>query len=657
MININTNIFGCGGSTARPAPIDYSSLSNLQLILDSTGLVNGATNEYGTVDSNGLLSTWKSLAPGPTGRDFTVQGTAAGLRLVNGIVHFDGSARVRNNTLANWDFISYNATFGNLKTTTHITFRAGHTDYINMIWGLMGTNAGSQSNKGFRLNFDDRVLVPRGKQFSYTITKGTAGAILDALTDTPIDVSAFHVLTVEVDCSLATGLRERTYLDGALVSTTVTSASSVPVTTPTYGMDIGAVGNGAFPLFGAISNVVVQSGIETAGTRDVFISKLLAHANYNNTISSVSNADVDQSRVYSVYNTIATAGRYHFVFGLIKSPTTGKVLRIYSEGDEHIYSTDKKIAFEPSLDNGRTFGATATLYDPDGPVSGLAVSGGVAGYSSDGRLHGIADVHTVIGSPGGTHTLKYFYSDDDGVNVTVIDITSIVPSDGLASIRMHGDLIENNGYMYACMYKLTEEGDFTESAQYILRKPVGSSTTWSVFTLRAKSADYINETSLVALDDNTICAASRWDGSKEWVQSLGTNNGSTWSAQVVCAFGESLTVALPPQLHSFEINGTKVIECVLGIKESVPTFRGIKVVYGKASDILASGVAGWNLSTKTTITTDTQYLHYGKFLHQRNSMNAIGAFARDPATLTENTLVTFDVPTSHYLTVKSALGL
>lgn len=638
----------------------YSTLGQIELILDATGMRDNTNNTYGQV-TTGAAQFWKGVTPGITSREFGAVGTlgvgnSEVLKFIDGFINFGGQAVFTSTGAANvYDFMSFESPASGLQTTVHAVLKIGEESIPNLIYALWGNNAASASNKGTGAYFDDRILASRSDGASTFMTAGGGVFIVTMSPNDLITPGVPFVLTEETNLGVAAADRRKLYINGTLFAFTATSTSTAVVTGPSFLFQIGAIGNNVIPFHGWMSHLIIQSKIETAPVMTAFVESLIPYTRGKGN----SFYTVDESVGYSVYNTYAPAGRYHFVQGLIQSPTdVNKILQIYHDGDQHVEADDKKVAQRLSVDRGRTWAAATDAYDEDAGGT-YAVQDGEWGWESTGRIHGITDWHTTIGVAGGSHKLLYHYSDDDGSTYTTIDITSIIPADGLNAFRAHGNIIEGgDGFLYACLYKATDEGDGTNEANYILRKPVGASTTWTVFTVKASSTTQINEMSIAALDNSTLLCLARNETTKEWSQSIGTSNGSSWTAFADVTFSETLTVASPPVLTTFDINGVKVVAAWITIKEAAT--KAIKVIYGTAADLIASGVSGWDLTTKFTVVTGaTQYIHYGRVLHYGNKFNAIGAYALEPNpfTATENSLITFHCPASQYYLTRIALGL
>jgi hypothetical protein len=322
----------------------------------------------------------------------------------------------------------------------------------------------------------------------------------------------------------------------------------------------------------------------------------------------------------------------------------------------HVWSSTNKFVYQRSTDHGLTWSAKATFYSAGGSLG--TVDGG-GGYSSDGRYHQFIDVHggTAEGGVSTTpHSLIYCYSDDDGTTVTATDITSVIPSDGLASYRFYGNLVEVGGYLFYNYYKLTDEGDFTNSARYILKKPL-SGGSWTSILVETGS-NYLNESTIAWVGGNYLIYVSRNDVTKEFTLYRSSDLGETWSNLGDLSFGEAFTTPGPPRLAPLYISGTLVIACYYPDRQNAI----LKVVYGTADNIRNNGVSGFDNTTKTTLVDNAsqEQLHYGQVLHHYNNFNAIASYATEAGAaniLVKGYLDIFWVRSSHYPTVKTALGL
>lgn len=359
----------------------------------------------------------------------------------------------------------------------------------------------------------------------------------------------------------------------------------------------------------------------------------------------------DDTIVFSLDQSIDNNPDYHYTGNYVKSPTTGKVLHFFSNGDDHFYSDQKKISGRLSSDNGQTFGSLFDLYIPESPYGVIDSSGG---YGNDGRLHIFAGSTNGTGA-GKTRIIEYVYSDDDGSTfsspVTLVSATSPV-NDSLLFPTPYQGFIENNGVLLKPFYKIVDAGDASQSANYLLRSS-DNGANWSYATIRAKGASYFNETDIIALDSSNLLAIIRDEDSQGWQQYRSDDNGLTWSSDGAITFGETTTQIRPPSLRSFFIKNQKVIVFYGTNQNPTHSFFG---VYAKASDLISSGLSAWNLNTKTVFDTTSSYFGwYGNAVHYEDNLKAKYVMTDDEGLYTISRYMT--LPTTQYQTIISELGL
>lgn len=628
---------------------DYTSLSNVELIVDATGLTVGATNDYGTVDGSGNVTNLKSLTPGPTGRDFPSNGTAP--TLSNGAMVFGGSGRLRHATASTWNFMHFNATPANMKYTIHIVAAPGTSSNPDAAYGFLGNNAASFANKGFSLWFDDRSSLSRNEACHFIIGQGGGNITFNNRQDLVIVPNKLQVITIEVELSHTNAYKQRTYINGALQSMVVTYTTTAMVTTPTFSLDIGGTGNGVLNYVGSIREIVIQSTVETGDIRTRFINGLIVK---HSVPVDVFSPTVDTTQTIAIYDTYQEAvGKYYLEACLDQHPSNRYiVVGYFADGEDHYNGTDtgRKVSFRKSTNYGLSWGAKADLYDAPGSLLILGVGGG---YANSGRLHVFTDQHGTSGSSVTTpHSVIYIYSDDDGATTTTVDLTAVINFDGLATVRVHGNMIDNFGALMIPYYTQTDEGVVTQSGNYLLRSTDGG-LNWTSVTVRAKGTDYINESTIIALDNTRVMQLSRNEVTKEWTQYLSSDNGLTWSLVGQVTFGESLTTAGPLKLVKFRIESTDVIAAYYCNRDN----STVKVSYATAAALISSGTSAW-ISSTTLINTGRRP-HYFDVIHPTGNMDAImlSPYEKNPLDLSNNDLITAVLPSTHYSTVKTALGL
>lgn len=353
----------------------------------------------------------------------------------------------------------------------------------------------------------------------------------------------------------------------------------------------------------------------------------------------------DTSKVYALNSTF-DENRYYLNSLLHQSPKNGNIiLNTFTDGTNHGVDVNKKIVFRKSTDKGVTFGAKTTLYDPtDGSTQPQDPS---IGFDTNGRLHIFADCHDPAGVPGGSHEVRYMYSDDDGATVST-PVVLTLPSIGLATFRMYGRVIQCGSILLAPIYFLTEEGDFTNSARYVIRS-TDFGATWTFIQIEYGTT-YINETELLAINNTVVIAMSRNEVTKQFTMYKSTDAGLTWINVGDFGTGMTLTVAAPCRLHKFRLNnGTWA--CVMYFTNKGVNPEKIYAIYGRLDVGVDGGSGLFRRNTLTEVASNTDIIHYGDYCHYNNNMNAIGSWVRETNFPNDNELIYITAPATQYTTV------
>lgn len=637
-----------------PAP-NYALLSNVDCVLDATGLRVGRTNSYGETNSAGTLTTWQGISPGDATRDFSPASITGGsvfvrLRNYNGVyvlaTNGDGSIRC-NDAASTFDYLSYNATFANLKWTVHMVARIGWGADPGDFYGIMGNNGSSQSQKGIYEGYDQRPLVGSGPthMLRTAITKGTTGFISTSNDNNKITPNQWHVYTWTFDGSLSAADRQKFYVDGTNVPITVTSSSTAVVTTPTRVFEIFNVGNNTLIGPGEVSHVIFQSGVESDGTRDAFVATLMPFVNH--LTASLPHAT-------EVYQTTQNDGTKYFFPNFIgEDPTTpGTIMKVYRMSLAHITDATGALYYERSTDWGRTWSAPATFYDPDG-ASPLGVGGACGGYDATGRLWIFCEVRTTNAADMLPYTGKMIYTDDNAAtSPTVTDVTANLASMATETqIGVRGNIIVTASGRLMLPYYLQNPATTSSSNHVLVSDDDGA--TWQTIQVRASSGTYRNEGALVEVTNGSttrIINQVRDEVTGEWHVYSSTDDGDNWTDDGAQTLGETFTTAHPVTFSKFMVNGTSVV-CVMYSDRS--SASNLRAIYQKESS-LASAPLTWDLDTKITLWGEV--LGYGLMFHPYNSLRAIGLFYSGTST-TENKLVTAYIGTSQITNIISELGL
>lgn len=344
--------------------------------------------------------------------------------------------------------------------------------------------------------------------------------------------------------------------------------------------------------------------------------------------------------------------RYYLNSTLHQSPKVRSVvLNTFTDGNAHVLDAAKKIVFRKSTDSAATFGSITTLYDPTD--STFQVQDPAIGYSNNGRLHILADCHTNVGSAGGSHELRYMYSDDDGTTVSS-PVTVTLPSTVLNTFRLYGKIIDlGNGVLLAPCYFVTDEGNATQSSRYVVRTTDGGAN-WSFIAVDLLTSAYINEGSLLAVNSNVVYYMCRYEDLFQFWGYKSSDGGLTWTS--LGPFGTTISKSTgdPCRLSKFKADNGKWYAAMYFSNRGTDTLYAI---YGRLDNGVDGGLGLFNTNTVTLLRTDaTNYLHYGDMCHYNGNMNARGAWPREVGTaLVDNQMQYFENLTTHYDTVFATL--
>jgi hypothetical protein len=633
---------------------DYAGLTGVVFHGRYEGLVVNTNNTFGTVDVSGNVTVLKSVSPHATGVEFGSQGTAPTLSGA-GVV-FGGTGNLRHTGASSvFNNFHFRATIGALKWAIHGVFQIGTSDDPNAFYGIVGNNGGASSSKGINIGYDDRASVPLNNSITIAITRGTSQSFISLGGNTNI-ITANRILDVwiQVDKSLDQEDQVKLFINGFRFVVSNRIDSSTMVTTPSFAMEIGAHGNAAGRGVLTLKEITFQDALNTDAFRQQFITNRMFKYGIAAFPTVIDGIPISSDWVLT---NVLDENRYYLTNHLCQKPSNANVIvSLFSDGLNHVPSDGKVISRRISTDKGVTWSAKSQSYDPGGTDSPGDLG---AGYGSGDRLHAIIDLlHTAAGPSWTTFAMVYIYSDDDGATwSSPVDITSSIPSDGLAAWRVYSTIIENDGVLMCAYYKTTSDLSSANSARYILRS-TDNGANWTSILIQT-GATHRNETEIVALSSTVVLAVTRDESTLEYYQSISTDNGLTWTNQGDLSFGETFARATPVRLKKFQIAGTNIIACYYSDRD-----RDIfKVIYGKASDLIASGLTGWNIGTKFTLHqgSNNEHLHYGDACHFDNNFQAIGMYAIDSfpnvGSGTENEMYTLLIPTFQYPFVKTALGL
>lgn len=136
----------------------------------------------------------------------------------------------------------------------------------NTFYGLCGTTAGTASNVGTSIFFDDRSSLPRNNALAILTFRGVHNTwAIDAVSDNSIPVNEYCIVSVALDPdNVVAAQRSIAQINegSALAANAKTSTPSTA--NSTYNMQIGAVGSNAAPLVGAMRVIAFLPPIDDA---------------------------------------------------------------------------------------------------------------------------------------------------------------------------------------------------------------------------------------------------------------------------------------------------------------------------------------------------------------------------------------------------------
>jgi hypothetical protein len=663
--SLTVTVSGTGISSVTSAgfPIsstrNYAAGSSYESIWDYSGLVVNTNNAYGIVDVSGNITTLKSVAPGPTGRDLTVNGTGPTLSGGRGV--FGGAGSLRHNVAATYEFMHRNATAANYKLTIRVVAKPGTIANPNAAYGFLGNNAASAANKGTSFWNDDRAASSRNNGLKLFTTQSGGNATFNITQDDIIIPNELHVYRIEAETVGPDAFKVRVHVDGRLHTVGVVYSATAMIATPSFVLEVGGVGNGTFLYTGEMAEIQLQSAIDSDA---IAVAMDLALINHHGVTPNQQVPTVDTTQALNIFDTYqAAVGDYYLSAAIDQhpwKPYTG--VRVFSDGVDHAYDATKEFSVQVMSKYGLAYGVKSTLIAPTNGTTGQVDGGG--GYFNCGRHCFFSDAHGNNGSAFFAPRFAYFtFTDDDYATKTTVDITSLIPVDGLNSFRFYGNAIENNGYLLYAFTKLKDETiggglDITSSAIYMLRLPVNADPTvlanWSVTTVYPPTVGpYISEPAIAAKDNN-IGAMCRNETSKEWNLFTSADNGATtFTSRGDVTLGETFTVASPGRFVPFTFMSTPCFAFIYPNR----TLETLRKTICKQTELFT--LFGSAFTTPVTIANTGRRLHYGDYFSIAGNYCIIGGspYEKSPLDLSNNDFVQVIIPSTNYATDKTALGL
>lgn len=637
--------------------VRYGAIVAVQTLLDASKLVTGINNSYGEIDGSNNVVSIKSTSP--TGRDFAPNGGTLTFDPVDKAIVYPGGVTLRSTALASiYNFFNNHAGgIASLSWSASIVLKIGNViKPAAASYGILGNNGASSVNTGACIYYQNnsthedalQSFVSRGVGASYPARLYNPGALPS---------NQYFVLTIVMD-GFGSTFRMRYYVNDqaaqALIGLHNTDTLSANAT---YPLEIGGCGNGSLPLVGRIKEVILTSGAVPFSTVIATVRQLM---NKHNIVRTRTSDNLNTSIAQQVFDSSegSVGLRYHLSGVISQDPVNkNRVFSAYTQGGSHVYAANKRVVGRRSLFKAapvsNSFEAETIIYNPTDP---LAVQDLGGGFDNNGVMHLFTD--TMNGSGAGSQVAARHIYSSDLTTWTNTDITASLAADGLLAWRMYGNMIHVGGVWIKPYYKATDQGDATSTAIYVLRSTDG--INWTSVTVKAPSATYINEGSIVHLGGNDLLIISRNEVTGEWQQYISADLGLTWTDQGGITFGETVSSANPLMLKSFTLNGQRVIAAYITNRGSDTAF----VIYALPADLISSGTAGWNLNTKLMwwkTSLAPFHIHYGDIAHLDDTLKAVAIYTYDrwpgDGPGTESTMFYFSMPTWHVSLIESELSI
>ena len=236
---------------------------DLATITDTAGSVTQINDKSG--NSRHYEQTTTALRP-TTGVD-TIGG--------KNVLRFDADWLRNTAAPAVWEFLNNADGF-----SVFAVIKPGLIANPDDLYGIFGNNGGSTFGRGMYVRYDDRSA----SSYSDTLVHVSADAnnvrpVAHFKQDSAPAQTAI-VLSIVSDPTLATAAdRAPQWINGIAqtpIDTSLVNSSIVPVNAPTIRLELGAVGNGTWPLKGQIAEFVIMKGAASATLRQKF-EGYLAH--------------------------------------------------------------------------------------------------------------------------------------------------------------------------------------------------------------------------------------------------------------------------------------------------------------------------------------------------------------------------------------------
>jgi hypothetical protein len=263
------------GWTITPRITWNESVWNPSMIL--TALWLDASDVSTVTESGGLVSQVNDKSG--NGRNFTASSGARPTYSANtlnsrAVFTFGGSQWLTStNAASTWNFL--HNTNG---STVIAVWKAGNNSNPNAAYPLCGTNAGSATNRGLILFYDDRAASSRNNRIVSLITAaGGLTVVNNVSADDAIPANTAVIVSHNGDPGNATAAnRSSLQVNGGSAIATNTNTASATSSNATFTLQLGSDGNSTLSLTGYVAEFIVLTSIASTEIRQK-LEGYLAH--------------------------------------------------------------------------------------------------------------------------------------------------------------------------------------------------------------------------------------------------------------------------------------------------------------------------------------------------------------------------------------------
>jgi hypothetical protein len=243
----------------------------------TTALWLDAADASTVTESSGLVGQVNDKSG--NGRNFTASSGARPTYSANtlnsrAVFTFNGSQWLTStNTASTWNFL--HNTNG---STVIAVWKSGNNSNPNAAYALCGTNAGSASNRGSILFYDDRTASSRNNRIVGLVTASAGNTVISNVsTDDAMPANTPVIVYHGGDPGNATAAnRSSLQVNGGSAIATNTNTATATSSDATFTLQLGADGNNTASLTGYVAEFIVLTSVASTEIRQK-LEGYLAH--------------------------------------------------------------------------------------------------------------------------------------------------------------------------------------------------------------------------------------------------------------------------------------------------------------------------------------------------------------------------------------------